>query len=257
MSEGGWIFSFRPQTMPGLRLFCFPYAGRGASVYSSWTKSLPEEVEVCAVQLPGRENRLREPLFTHFPDLITTLVSALQPWMDRPFAFFGHSLGALISFELASELHRQGWRGPLQLFVSARRAPHLPEPHGPIADLPGKAFIEAVRHRYEGIPDAVLESEDLMEIMIPVLRADFELLEKYEFVKKESLSCPIMVLGGLQDFEIGDEELEAWRMHTRNLCNLKFFAGNHFFLNSSEGEVLKFMSKELSSLLVELAGRCS
>ena len=226
-------------------------------MYSSWTKSLPEEVEVCAVQLPGRENRLREPLFTSFPDLITTLVSALQPWMDRPFAFFGHSLGALISYELACELRRQGWREPLHLFVSARRAPNLPEPHGPIAHLPKRAFVEAVRRRYDGIPDAVVESEELMEVMIPVLRADFELLENYVYVEKESLSCPITAFGGLQDFEIADEELEAWRRHTRNAYCLKLFEGNHFFLNSSEEEVLKFMSKELSSLLVELAGRCT
>ncbi|MFN8008646.1 MAG: alpha/beta fold hydrolase [Terriglobia bacterium] len=231
-----------------MQLICFSYAGRGASVYSTWAKLLSPSVTIRAVQLPGRENRFSEPCIKRISDLMPELVKALQSRLTQPFALFGHSMGALICFELARELRRQNLPEPVHLFLSAHRAPHLPDPYPPIAHLSEEEFVEEVQRRYGGIPEPVKQSKELMEIMIPVLRADFEMLENYQYVMEEPLFCPITVLGGFEDFETTDAELEAWQLHSRKVFDLKLFPGDHFFLQTSQSELLGFLNKKLSTL---------
>ena len=161
-----WITRANPQAR--FRLFCFPYAGGGASIYHAWSRSLPAEIDLCPVQLPGRENRFNEPLFTSLPLLVDALEHALVPYFDVPFAFFGHSLGALISFELARSLRRDLQRSPAQLFVSAHRAPQLPLGRSLLYTLPAAEFLRSV-YRMGGTPSAVLMNKELISLMLPIL----------------------------------------------------------------------------------------
>jgi medium-chain acyl-[acyl-carrier-protein] hydrolase len=163
-----WISIPRPNPQARLRLFCFPYAGGGAAPYYPWAKSLSPFIELYAVRLPGRESRLREAPHIRLASLVDSLASALAPYFDRPFAFFGHSMGALIAFELTRMLHREQDIQPLHLFASAHRAPHLPDREPPLYQLPDAEFVEEIRERYNGIPPSILENADLIRRLTPI-----------------------------------------------------------------------------------------
>ncbi len=180
-----WLRSPKPNPQASLRLFCFPYVGGGALIFRTWPNSLPATAEVCPVELPGRGTRLKETPFTRLLPLVQALAQALLPHLDKPFAFFGHSMGALISFELTRQLRRLYGLVPLHLFVSAHRAPQLPDPDPPIHTLPEAEFMEELRC-LNGTPKEVLEQPELMELMLPILRADFALCETYIYAKRVS-----------------------------------------------------------------------
>jgi medium-chain acyl-[acyl-carrier-protein] hydrolase len=230
-----------------LRLFCFPYAGGGAQIYRHWSSSLPPSVEVCAVQLPGRGNRLMEPPFTSITDAVAHLTAAFAPLLDRPLVLFGHSMGALISFELARSLRRTYGVEPRHLFVSGRRAPHIPRTRPPIDQLPDPELIEELQ-RLNGTPREVLDNEELMQLMLPTIRADFALVRSYRYEPDAPLACPITALGGLQDEDVPREQLEAWREHTAAACTVRMFAGDHFFLQSAEPLLLRVLARDLQQL---------
>jgi medium-chain acyl-[acyl-carrier-protein] hydrolase len=226
------------------RLFCFPYAGGGASIYHAWSRSLPEEIDVCAVQLPGRENRFKEPLFTSLDPLIDALVRELAPFFDKPFAFFGHSLGALISFELARCLRSMQQPGPSQLFVSAHRAPQLPLSRDMLHNLSTPEFLRSV-FRMGGTPPAVILHKELISLMLPTLRADFTVYETYSYAREEPLACPITVFGGEQDTLVTVRELQGWREQTHGTFKLCMLPGNHFFLQGSQQQLLQIIASDL------------
>jgi len=235
-----------PQTC--FRLFCFPYAGGGASIFRTWPQRLPPDIEVCAIQLPGRENRLKETPFAKLSPLIDALADVLYPYMDFPFAFFGHSLGSLISFELTRRLRRQKAPCPLQLFVSGCRAPQIPDPDPPIHQLPDAEFTEEMR-RFKGTPKAVLDNPELMEVFLPLLRSDVGLYETYIYDHEAPLDCPISAFGGLEDEEVSREELAAWYAQTRSRFNIQMFPGDHFFLNGKENNgLLEVISKDIRKI---------
>jgi surfactin synthase thioesterase subunit len=232
------------QRQARVRLFCFPYAGGGASVYYSWPEEMPPEIEVCTVQLPGRENRFAEPPLTNATALIETLVPAIKPYLDMPYAFFGHSMGALISFELAHALRKEGVSSPQYLFVSGHRAPHLPR-HSPLLyDLPDAEFVQELR-KLNGTPEEVLQSKELFSLLLPVLRADFELCETYRYQHRERLSCPIVALSGLNDKDVSREMVEAWGEHTTGAFCRRFFSGDHFFLHKHHSYIVHFIAQRL------------
>ena len=205
-------------------------------------------MEICSVQLPGRENRLREKPFTRLTSLVETLAGVLKPYIKIPFAFFGHSVGALISFELAREIRRQNCFGPIHLFVSGRRAPQLPDPDPPIHRLPEAAFVDELK-RLNGTPDAVLQNSELMELFLPVLRADFAILETYDYVPEVPLNCSITAFGGFHDFKANAKELAAWRDQTSGNFTLEMFPGGHFFFQKSKSLFLEKMSQDLTTSL--------
>jgi len=239
-----WIVCRKPNPQARLRLFCFPYAGSGASIFRTWTDGLPADVEVCPVQFPGRGTRLMETPFTRLAPLIEALAQALVPLLDKPFAFFGHSLGALVGFELARQLRRQPGVQPVHLFVSADRAPQVPHRDRPIHALPEREFLGQL-HRLNGIPGKVLEEVELMQIMLPVLRADFTVYETYAYATEPPLNCPISAFGGLQDQRVSGGDLEAWRDQTSASFSLRMFPGNHFFWNTTQPLLLQVLSQEL------------
>jgi medium-chain acyl-[acyl-carrier-protein] hydrolase len=231
-----------------MRMFCFPYAGGGASIYRGWGASLPGDLEVCPVQIPGRESRLREPAYDHLQPMVQAIADALVPHMTLPFIFFGHSMGAAISFELARELRRRGQPQPLHLFVSGRRAPHLPAREEPIHALPEPEFIEKLRE-LNGTPEEVLQHEELMRLIIPLLRTDFCVNETYEYVQEEPLQAGISAFGGLGDADVSREDVEAWKEHTTGRFRMRMLPGDHFFINGSGKDlVLESVTRDLAEL---------
>jgi medium-chain acyl-[acyl-carrier-protein] hydrolase len=239
-----WISFRKPDPKAQLRLFCFPHAGAGALIFRNWSDGLPRDVEVCPIQLPGRGTRLTEPPFTKLSCLIEALVRALDPLLDKPFAFFGHSLGALIGFELAREIRRQYGVHPVRLFASGGRAPQIPHRAPPIHTLPDNEFLAELR-RLNGTPRELLDHKELMAVMLPILRADFALYETYMYSNEPPLNCPISAFGGLQDRRVSASDLEAWRSQTSASFSLRMFPGDHFFLK--EPLLLRALSQELQS----------
>lgn len=242
-----WIKGFVSNQQVHFRLFCFPYAGGGASSFRLWPNALPPGVNVCPVQLPGRENRLGEAPFTRLEPLVQTLDRLLRPYLDRPFAFFGHSMGALIAFELAHRLG-QNTLGPIRLFVSGHSAPQIPRRRPPIHQLPDSELVEALRD-FGGTPEAVLQHPELMELLLPTLRADFSVVETYVYSPHEPLACPISVFGGLQDSEVSRDDLNVWCDQTRSSCTVRMFPGNHFFLHGAQDLLLRAVAQDLTWML--------
>lgn len=248
-SKTAWLSIQNPNPEALVRLFCFPYAGGGPHVFRNWSDLLPPGVEVCAVQLPGRGGRMSEPPYKRIPPLVEALSQALSPFFDKPFAFFGHSLGALISFETARQLRRELKASPARLFVSGRRAPQIPREYA-IYNLPEREFLSELK-RLNGTPAQILEDPDLMRIMMPVLRADFEIVGTYAYTPESPLEIPISVFGGLNDGEAERAELEAWREQTTTDFSLRMFAGDHFFIHTARSSILWALWQQLHHLLKE------
>ena len=242
-----WLACAKPRPNPRLRLFCFPYAGGGGGHFYKWSEHLPATVEVCAAQLPGRGARLAEPAFTDCRPLAQAVAQGLKPHLDRPFALFGHSMGALISFELALHLRREYGLEPAALFVSGCTAPLVRGGMSKTYDLPEPEFIEELR-RLGGTPSEAFEFEELMRLLLPTLRADFELSQTYQYAPAEPLSCPIVAWGGLEDKEVNQPRLEAWRGHTSSTFTLYMLPGDHFFLHSSEAALFRTLREHLQLL---------
>jgi medium-chain acyl-[acyl-carrier-protein] hydrolase len=242
-----WFVRPRPNPRATLRLFCFPYAGGGASVFRKWPEYLPSSVEVCAIQLPGREGRLAEEAFKSLPPLIEVLGPILISSLDRPFVFFGHSLGASIGFELTRWLRRYYQMMPAILFVAGRRAPHLPDTDPAIHDLPDKEFLEELR-TLKGTAPEVLANPELMQLVRPMLSADFAMSHNYEYVPGSPLECPIVAFGGLEDEDVTKDYLDAWREHTSASFTLRMLPGDHFFLHASQQTMLHMLAKDLLPL---------
>jgi medium-chain acyl-[acyl-carrier-protein] hydrolase len=213
-------------------------------MFRTWSDALPTDVEVCPVQLPGRSARLMERPFTELSPLVEALAQALSPLLNKPFALFGHSLGALIAFELARQLRRMYGVNPIRVFVSAGRAPQLPLRGALIHKLAANEFLAAVR-RLNGTPAEVFEHEELLDIVLPLLRADVAVYESYVYSTEPPLNCPISGFGGLEDREISRSDLEAWRGQTTASFSLRMFPGDHFFLNTNQLLLLRMLSREL------------
>lgn len=239
-----WIRRLKVNPKVRFRLFCFPYAGAGASIFRTWLEDLPPEIEVCPIQMPGREDRLRETTFTRLSPLIKTLTPLLRPYLDKPFAFFGHSLGALLSFELIREFRRQNFPSPVHLFVSASRAPHIPDLDFPIHRLPEEKLTEYLR-RLNGTPPEVLQNPELLKLFLPTLRSDLAILETYFYATQDKLNCPISAFGGLEDSQVSQEQLGAWCDQTHSDFKLQMFPGGHFFLHNNRQLLLQAIAQEI------------
>jgi medium-chain acyl-[acyl-carrier-protein] hydrolase len=243
-SDGRWFVVPRPLGDPRLRLFCFPYAGGGAFAYRRWAEQVPRDVELCGVQLPAREGRFNEPAYTRLTDLVRDLVKVVGSAIDVPFAFFGHSMGALVAFALARELRRANVRGPELLMVSGHRAPQRPDPDPPIHALPLSEFLEELRE-LNGTPEAILRDEELLQLVVPVLRADFEVCETFEYQHERPLECPIAAFGGVADQDVAREDLEAWSEQTSASFSLRMFPGDHFYYVNQPAALLDEVARHL------------
>ncbi|MEZ4681370.1 MAG: alpha/beta fold hydrolase [Caldilineaceae bacterium] len=243
-----WLHISQPNPHARLRLFCFPYAGGAASIYRLWHQHLPAEIEVCAVQLPGRENRIREQPFTDVDGVIQALIPNLLPYLDKPFAFFGHSMGTIIAYELAQQLPQHHARMPTHLLVSGRRAPFLPDPEPQLHSYPtDEGFLKLLQQRYNNIPDLILQDEELRKLFVPLLRADFTLVETYQYRAGPRLSCPIVAYGGTEDERASKDDLMAWQTLTESTSALHRLPGGHFYLKDQANALLTIVANYLKS----------
>jgi len=245
-----WIV--KPRTVPdaSLRLFAIPFAGGNASVFQQWPQFLPDDVEVCAVQFPGRQQRASEAPFTRMPLAVQALETALAPLLDLPFVIFGNCTGSLAAFELARRLRRRSGIEPLALIVSCSRAPQMPDRDVPIHASPDDELFEEL-NRLGGTPPAIIEHPELRVLMLPTLRADFELAETYAYRDDEPLHCPLFVFGGTEDGIVAAEELDAWRAQTTGRFSLEMLEGGHYLIETARAELLARISAALDDVMAE------
>lgn len=248
-----FLVPFKPNPGARARLFCFPYAGAGASVYRPWAAAFAPSIEIIGVQLPGRESRFTEPPFDRVGPLLDALLPAILPELDRPsthasrpFAFFGHSLGALVAFELCRRLRAAGAPLPAQLFVSGRNAPQTPLDDEPLHALSDEDLIAGLI-RYNGTPAAVLADKELMELVLPVVRADFAIHETYAYKSEPPLDLPITAFGGEADNTVDEAHLEAWRAQTSRGFRRQMFPGDHFYLNDAQEALARAIIDDLAA----------
>lgn len=242
-----WIVRARPTPAAAVRLVAMPFAGGAASAYRSWAGRLPGWVELCALQLPGREQRHRERPLTAMAAMARAAADAVRPLADRPVAFFGHSMGAVIAYEAARLLAREGVV-VRHLFASGRRAPQLPAVRDPAWTLPDAGLVAALR-RLNGTPLEVLENAELLEIVLPVIRADFQAIETYVREDTAMLSCPVSALGGESDPDVDAAALSAWGAVTTGAFETRMFPGDHFYLNSQTGSLIEHVADRLAMVV--------
>ncbi|MDC8758409.1 thioesterase II family protein [Janthinobacterium fluminis] len=230
-----------------MRLFCFAYAGGNAASFMPWQAELDVDIEVCAVQLPGRGGRFGEAPYTSMSELVETLAGVVGAHADLPFAFFGHSLGALLAFELARYLQRHQRAMPQQLIVSGCNAPQMRNPSANLHLLGDAALIEELR-KYNGTPAELLQHRELMELLLPSIRADFSLAETYVYQPGALLDLPMTALAGRRDPRTSAEQVEGWQKETSNICRVEWFQGDHFFLNPERAGVLEVLRAVLAEV---------
>lgn len=242
-----WFQVPKPVPNAAIRLFCFPYAGGSASIYDGWGERLADDIEVVAVQYPGRGSRFREPLISRCDNLVTALLREVSPLADKPFAFFGHSNGGLVSYELARALQRHGTSRQVHHFISGHRPIHLARNHQPMHDLPDAAFIDKLA-ALGGTPRELLESRELLDLFLPVLRADFAISETYAFPGGPLLRGDMSVLYGRDDVDVAEADVMRWAELIDGTIDLHRFDGGHFFVNSCKQRVIDFVANRLRSL---------
>jgi medium-chain acyl-[acyl-carrier-protein] hydrolase len=248
-----WLACLERVPNPTLRLFCCHYAGGSASFCNGWTKFLPQGIEIVSVQLPGREERFHEPFVTDMAALIAELAPAVRPYLRVPFAIFGHSMGAMVAYELSCELQRQFRTAPRIFFASGRQAPHFPEKDAPIHGLPDEDFCAAFlqRHATQNL-QSLFADQEIRQMFVPQLRADMALVERYRSnpAKSVKLSCPVIALDCQQGAGCVDgHELAGWREHTSGPFKVYRFPGDHFFIDSAKTDVLAVIGAELEPFL--------
>jgi medium-chain acyl-[acyl-carrier-protein] hydrolase len=247
-----WLVPEPDRSLP-LRLFCFPHAGAGVAAYRSWREPLASAgVAVCPVQLPGRENRFREAPYRRLEPLVDALVPALAPHLYAPFALFGHSMGALVAFEVTRALRSRGLPTPFELHVSGRIAPQLTDPRGRLHDLPDAELVARLR-ALGGVPPAVLDDADLMRLGLRVLRADLAVNETYRYVREAPLDVTITAWAGAADPKVDEHEVRAWAQETRTAFRARTLAGGHFFIVTARSVLLRQLVADLQTSKARLA----
>lgn len=243
-ADNPWLLHSQGAEPPACRIFCFPYAGGAASVFKAWPLHLPASWEVCAIQLPGRGFRLRERPQERLIPLARDVAAAIGDKLDLPFVFFGHSMGALLAFEVARQLRSLGATRPLHVVVSAHRPPDTPQGRRPIHDLPDADFLDELR-RLDGFQDEILENFQVLELILPILRADVAACETYVFSPGESLDCPIFALAGSNDAEAPAGLAPGWARHTTGGFGMAVLPGGHFFLHSCLSQLTRLLTSRV------------
>ena len=263
-SDIPWLAHRQPQKLAQLRLFCFPYGGGGASLFRNWQQKLSPTIEVCPIQLPGREERFRETPFDDVEQLAETLEEVLMPLLDMPFAFYGHSLGALIAFVFAQKIKHCQLK-PVHLFFAAFTAPHLPNTYlSAIKRIFSSIGFDKIPYPPEITSDHYLElfprftelsflqkedsksQKELLYECLPMMLSDIRMVDNYAYKSDVPFECPISALGGAKDDRVSVEEMEAWRVYAGNKFYLDIFAGDHFFIHDPD-EVLECIKKRLNN----------
>ncbi len=247
-AHNSWLHCPRPNPDARLRLFCIPYAGGSATAYYSWAELLPDEVELYAVQLPGRGGRMLEAPLRRVDEVVDGLLEAVQPLLDKPHAWFGHSMGAMLAYELAQRLQQSAGHAPVHLFVSSFRAAHLQTGNAG-RHLLNDTELKALLRELNGTPEALLDNDELMEMLLPVIRADLQLCDMYVCERAESLRCGITAFGGESDAGVSGQDLSAWRELTEGTFTQHMFQGDHFYLQSCERQLIARINEIIERMM--------
>ena len=248
-AENKWLVQLENSKSADLYLYCFPYAGGSSNAFRRWQLYVPPAVKVIPVELPGHGKRLLEAPIADLSLMVNEMGGAIGGKLREPFAFYGHSMGALLAFELSHHLGRHGLPLPKHLFVSAHLAPHNSANREAIYDLPETDVVRRIRD-LNGTPTEVLENKELRELFLPLLRADFQVCETYTFHDRPTLSIPITAFCGEDDEDVTPSGMEEWRNHTLESFELNIVAGDHFFLNSEEQKFHHIFREKISKLLL-------
>ncbi|MER5893420.1 alpha/beta fold hydrolase [Streptomyces sp. NPDC001876] len=243
---GLWIRRYHPAQNSDVRLLCLPHAGGSASFYFPVSRALSPDVEVLAVQYPGRQDRRSEPNIEDLPSLARAILGTLDGWFDKPLALFGHSMGATVGFELARMLEQERGVTPAWLFASGRRAPSMPRDER-IHLQSDAGFIKELQ-RLQGTDGNILGDEEMLRMILPATRSDYRAAETYDYVPGPPLNCPVTAFVGDDDPKATIEEARAWQNHTGADFDFHVFDGGHFFLTTHQTRLLKIMRSQLQSL---------
>jgi medium-chain acyl-[acyl-carrier-protein] hydrolase len=242
-----WFICPRANPEAEIRLFLFPYAGAGPTAFNQWTSGFAGSVEIYIAHYPGRGSRHQEAPIKEIRTLAGRFSQAVQPLSDKPFAFFGHSLGGLVAFELTRLLHQENLPAPRMLFVSACGAPQLPDPNPPIHNYPDREFTKSLQD-LNGFPSELLHQPEVMQLLLPILRVDFEAVESYQYQPDISaLHLPVVALAGLDDPRVSRDRIEGWASQTDAGFRSHYFPGDHFFIHAGREAVIATIASELIS----------
>ncbi len=245
-NTSSWFTTYNLPVKNKKKVFAFPYSGAGASAYHQWANYFNQRgIDFIGVRLPARENRLGEKPLSHLPVLIDALVSEIIPLLNKPFVFFGHSLGSLIAFELCRALRKKGVALPTHLFVSAFHPPSLPNPNKALHQLAQNDFIDGIR-AYGNTPEKVLSNTLLMDLFLPMLRADFALHETYHYKKESPLACPITVFKGREDSFAKAKYMSDWQQQTQSHYEEVEYDGGHFFIDEYKESISQQLVKSFN-----------
>lgn len=231
--ESRWIINPKEFPSANIRLFCFPFSGGGASAYVKWSNQLEHfGIELCAIQLPGRENRLDERSETDLLVVARKLSFVISEFINKPFAFMGHSMGATLAFETCRFIMKTSGIEPLHLIVTGRDAPQVAGKTGLSSIVLDSEFLREIAARYGEIPSVILEDVDLKKLYLRVFRSDFYMIDNYHYVPDAALTCPITVFYGDADQRVSRSGLTAWGDLTSGQFNMEMMSGGHFFINT-------------------------
>ncbi len=255
MDDNRWMHALEPVAVGTVRLFCLPYAGGGVSIYRQWSRLLSHRLSAVPLRLPGREMRILDAPIDTLDGMLDALVAVLRPHVHQPYALFGHSMGALIAHELAQRLRSEGTALPILLGVSGRQAPHIPNPAGweTVRGVSDARFIEILA-RINASTETVLANPALYELLMPTLRADFNLCEDYRARPPRPLPMPIIAFGGTHDPSVSLQAVGEWSQHTTAGFSMNAIDGDHFFINSHATQVCRAIEQYLFKGAAAYAG---
>lgn len=242
MGQRNWYLEYKKNPDALIRLFCFHHSGGGASAYYPWVDYLSSKIEMIAIQLPGREDRFVESLNNNLNDIITKLSKEFAIYKDKPFFVFGHSLGALISYEFINSVHQLYSLYPRHMIISATKAPHLPLRRKELSKLDNKSLKEELRI-YDGVDKRILNNDELLDLFLPIIRSDFGIYENYNFLKSMPVPCDILALSGDEDQTVTQEEILAWSVYTTGQFEHMSFPGKHFFIKEQQNKILEIINQ--------------
>jgi len=248
--KNDWFISTKTDDDIKLRLFCFPYAGGNSSTYATWLNALPKYVEIIMIQPPGRTTRMFEAPFDNMEALVADLLNSIVDLLDKPYAFFGHSLGSRVAYELVCQLQAKHFALPECLIASASSAPHLPREAEMAWDKSDEVFIESLK-TLGGTPSEFFEYEELVKMSLPMLRADFKISELHRALAI-TLPCQVHVLSGTEDDNISHENVVAWQAISDKKITVNYINGGHFYIDQNSKDVLSVVSPIIDNLIANI-----
>ncbi len=242
MSNHSWFLEYKKNPNAAIRLFCFHHSGGGASAYHPWMEHLSSNIELIAIQLPGRENRFTEPLANNLTEITNQLSEEFRFYNDKPFFVFGHSLGGLLSFEFIKSIYQHYAVYPRHMIVSATKAPHLPFRMKHLSQLDDKTLKEELKV-YNGIDERILNNDELLDLFLPIIKNDFSISESYLCTDSSPLPCDILALSGTHDQTVTEEEILGWSAYTIGKFEHLSFQGEHFFIKEHQKSILEIITQ--------------